>query len=143
MSASLPALSDESTTRLREAFDGSYTTQGRPYIPRLRSDPPSWHWLPRTLSEYREREGKQNREARLRVLWQRLPKERRGLEYDDSQLWTNETDMDSTLLWSTYEDELIRRCSASGTAPITWPDFLDYADKKETGEHSVLVHTLS
>ncbi|KAF8529177.1 mitochondrial carrier [Hysterangium stoloniferum] len=135
MSRHLSASTNRPSTHRREIFEGSYSgAQERPYIPRLRSDPPAWHWLPRTLSEYREREGKENREARLRALWERLPKGRRASERDNCQLWTSETDMDSahaTHLWYMYEDELMRRCSSTGTSTITWPDFLDYADKKE------------
>jgi len=135
MSRPLSASTDKPSTRCREVFEGSYSgAQERPFIPRLRSDPPAWHWLPRTLSEYRDREGKRNREARLRALWEHLPKDRRASEHDDSQLWTNQTGMDSayaTRLWYMYEDELMRRCSSTGTSTITWADFLNYADKKE------------
>lgn len=130
--------SDWSLPHRRDVFEGSFSgAQTRPFVPRLRSDPSPWHPLPRSLAEYREKEGKEKREARLRALWRRLPTRRTTLEHDGAWIHVNQPGMNSERaerLRDMYEDELMRRCTPGGTTSIDWKDFLEYADKKEAGK---------
>ncbi|KAF8579310.1 mitochondrial carrier [Ramaria rubella] len=137
MSASLP---DQGPHYRRDVFEGSLSgAQTRPFIPKLRSDPAPWHPLPRNLAEYREIEGKEMRQARLRALWRRLPTHRKSSEHIAQELLdqSNMNPERAECLRAMYEDELMRRCASGGTASIGWKDFLEYADKKETELWSV------
>lgn len=134
MSASL----DQAARHRRDIFEGSLSgAQSRPFVPRLRSDPSPWHSLPRDLAEYREQEGKERREVRLRALWRRLPTRRTSLEHSIQWTGVDQTGMNperAERLRAMYEDELMNGCASSGTTSIDWKDFLDYADKKEEGK---------
>ena len=69
----------------REVFEASLAgAQTRPFIPRLRSDPPPYQPLPHSLVEFRVQEGRENREHRLKQLWYSLPKKQK-LEHDESE----------------------------------------------------------
>lgn len=131
----MSASSDQPSSHHRDGVEGLFSgSQARPFFPKLRSDPLSWYPLPRSLAEYREKEGKEKREARLRALWKRLPTHRTTFEHDE---WINQTGMDAERakrLRDMYEDELMRRCTAGGTTSIEWKDFLEYADAKEAGK---------
>ncbi len=92
-------------TPKRAVYDGSISgAQDRPYIPHLRSDPPSFHPLPRSLAEFRNQEGREYRKARLERARQ---------------------------MRKMYERELMGRCKSSGH--IEWKEFKMYADDKEAG----------
>ncbi|KAJ7129594.1 mitochondrial carrier domain-containing protein [Mycena epipterygia] len=124
----------------REIFEASDSgAQNRPFIPKLRSDPPPRR-PPRTLSEFREYEGRDNRKRRLKALWQQLPVLHHGstnrppdAAVDDAGL----TPEAAQRLIAMYEKELLRKCGghSSSTSPmggIAWKDFREYAEAKET-----------
>ena len=129
----------------RDIFDASLAgAQDRPWIPRLRSDPPAYHPIPHSLSEFRSQEGRE-RETRLRRLWRSLPKNpkvnhdeledeavaRRYAVQDDHSL----TPESARRLQEMYNDELFDRCRGKGFLHrnIGWEDFERYAEAKETG----------
>ncbi|KAH7920164.1 mitochondrial carrier [Leucogyrophana mollusca] len=124
----------------REIFETSLSgEQDRPYIPRLRSDPPSYHPLPHNLLEFREQEGKVRREQRLRELWNRLPKSHFDVSNSPAfqaippgQALTRDR---AEEMKKVYEDELLGRCGghAANERPnhIRWAEFRRYAEAKE------------
>lgn len=132
----------------REIFDASFTgAQDRPWIPRLRADPPAYHPVPHNLSEFRLQEG-QERERRLRRLWRSLPKNPK-VDHDDAedeavaQQYSVEDDHSLSLesakrLQEMYNDELFNRFRGHGLfhRNISWEDFVRYAEAKETGAWS-------
>lgn len=122
----------------RDIFEDSYSgAQDRPYIPRLRSDPPHKR-SPRSLDELHQQEGREARERRLRILWEKLPRSVNGISGPSTL--SNEgyeiTHENAPKLEKVYEDELLRKCAREGgttTTLVTWQDFLEYADAKELG----------
>lgn len=135
MSAHTPEGTGKSPPSRRAVFDASFSgAQATPLIPPLRSDPPSWQPLPSTLIEARQLEGEQNREARLRALWSRLPTHDKNVEHDEN-LWSNQTSLNderARRLWAMYENELRKSChSKDVSSQVTWQDFVEYADRKE------------
>lgn len=114
----------------------------RPFIPPLRSDLLPYHPLLHTLPEFREQEGKENRERRLYDLWRRLSNTcfqgsetagTLGIPFGESL-----TPEMAENMWKVYEDELLRRCgghiSSQRLTHIPWPEFRDYAEAKEAGQ---------
>jgi solute carrier family 25 (mitochondrial phosphate transporter), member 23/24/25/41 len=130
----------------REIFDASFTgAQERPWIPRLRSDPPAFHPVSHNLSEFRIREGNE-RERRLRRLWRSLPKNPK-VNHDESEdraiadRYSVEDDHSLTpesakRLQEMYNDELFARFLGKGFLhrTISWDDFERYAENKEAGK---------
>ncbi|KIJ70031.1 hypothetical protein HYDPIDRAFT_121357 [Hydnomerulius pinastri MD-312] len=124
----------------REIYEASFSgAQDRPFIPRLRSDPPSYHPIPHSLLEFRQLEGKENRERRLHDLWKRLPNSShhgsetaaaRVIAPDETLTADNAEDMRRI-----YEDELLGRCvghiSSERPTHIRWSEFRKYAETKE------------
>lgn len=127
----------------REIYEACLSgIRDRPFIPRLRSDPLPYHPTPHSLLEFREQEGKENRERRLHDLWRRLPKTHfQGSEAAATlgvslgELLTPEM---AENMRRVYEDELLRRCgghiSSQTPTHIPWPDFRGYAEAKEAGQ---------
>ncbi|KAI0269139.1 mitochondrial carrier [Gloeopeniophorella convolvens] len=118
----------------RTIYEASYSgAQDRPYIPRLRSDAPSYRPLPQSLIEFREQEGREHRKTRLRALWKRLP----TLDDGDaaSDMMTSAEGATSLTLERArqmrrmYERELMGNCKADGH--IGWKEFKTYALDKE------------
>ncbi|CDO71264.1 hypothetical protein BN946_scf184908.g21 [Trametes cinnabarina] len=115
----------------------------RPFIPRLRSDPPPYQPIPHSLREFREQEGAEGRHKRLRQLWERLPKRQGNNDVDDEAIartYPVKTDGDLTAesaqqLREMYDEELLGRCGAPSRGPfsrhVSWPEFEKYADAKE------------
>ncbi|KAI0638147.1 mitochondrial carrier [Trametes polyzona] len=118
----------------------------RPFIPRLRSDPPPYQPIPHSLREFREQEGVEGRQRRLRALWRRLPKRDWGSDpgVDDAdavgRAYPIKSDGDITAesarqLGEMYEDELLGRCGVRTRGPfskrVSWTEFEKYADAKE------------
>ena len=132
----------------REVFEASLAgAQTRPFIPRLRSDPPPYQPLPHSLVEFRVQEGRENREHRLKQLWYSLPKKQK-LEHDESEdekvAKECSVEGDHTLtaesaqrLEEMYQDELVSRCRKDTAGflhrNISWLEFQKYAEAKETG----------
>lgn len=137
----------------RELYEACLTgAQDRPYIPRLRSDPPSYQHIPHSLREFRAQEGPDARDRRLRDLWSRLPQHNAHHEDDESaQLAGAGADgpavlVDGALTAETakgmqamYEAELRSRCGAHTSGflhrGVSWSEFRKYADAKEAGMH--------
>src|SRR5712671_4485403 len=143
----------ESSTKSskRAVYDGSLSgAQDRPYIPHLRSDPPSYRSLPRTLAEFRAQEGHEYRKARLHALWKQLLV---ALDWDDdashadsnlnsgvtsypvvgtSVSGTALTPASARQMRKMYERELMGRCKSSGH--VEWKVFKKYAEEKEAGQ---------
>ncbi|OJA18971.1 hypothetical protein AZE42_00332 [Rhizopogon vesiculosus] len=113
--------------------------QDRPFIPRLRSDPPPFHPLPHSLLEFREQEGKEDRERRLLELWKRLP----NSSYHESEVAGSRichageplTVQKAEEMRKVYEDELLRKCGGhtmnERPSHIRWSEFRRYAEAKE------------
>lgn len=133
----MPESSTKGSGRL--VYDGSISgAQDRPDIPHLRSDPPSYHPLPRSLAEFRAQEGREYRKARLRALWKQL---RAAIDPDaveDAGPYaptypvgssTALTPESARQMRKTYERELMGRCKSSGH--IEWKEFKKYAEDKE------------
>ncbi|KAJ7228593.1 mitochondrial carrier [Mycena pura] len=133
---------DQPQTR-REIFEASDSgsAEERPFIPRLRSDPTPRR-PPRTLAQFREQEGRENRKRRLQALWMQLP-----VLYPaaGSAIQAPDTTADNVelapeaaqRLIAMYETELLRKCGghSSSTSPmsgIEWKEFSKYAEAKET-----------
>ncbi|KAJ7283581.1 mitochondrial carrier [Mycena rebaudengoi] len=124
----------------REIFDGSDSgTEERPFIPRLRSDSLPQR-PPRSLSEFREAEGRDNRKRRLQQLWKQLPTLQRisGRPSPDATADSaGLTPEAAQRLVAMYDAELLRKCGghSSSTSPmrgIGWKQFREYAEAKET-----------
>lgn len=130
----------------REIFEASFNgAQDRPWLPRLRADPPAYRPAPHDLCQFRGLEGKESRERRLRRLWNSLPKNpkikhdededeaiaRKYAVEDDQSL----TEDDAKRLQEMYNDELYNNCLGSGFLhrKIGWKEFERYADAKEAG----------
>jgi solute carrier family 25 (mitochondrial phosphate transporter), member 23/24/25/41 len=119
----------------------------RPLIPHLRSDP-IYHVFPHTLQEFRDSEGRENRERRLQVLWKRLSIP----PHSDSVFNMSPSDAaDSNRLMREkaeslklmYDNELLGRCgNSSALCQIGWRDFKEYAEAKEIGESSQILSAL-
>jgi len=151
--------SSTSPTR-REIFDATVTgVQDHVLVPHLRSDPPSsktYQRLAHSLAEFRQQEGEQ-REARLKEVWQRLTEPRNGKGKEKAalvrpvspttasgvgikdSLFTREK---AEKLQDIYDNELLHKCGngtgstrTRGPKPlIPWRDFYRYAEAKEVGE---------
>lgn len=132
----------------RAIFEASLSgAQTRPFIPRLRSDPPSYQPLPQNLVEFRVQEGQENRQRRLRRLWLSLPKEQRinhDEEEDEATAKTIPIESDRTLtaesarrLQEMYQDELLSRFRRHTAGfvhrNIGLQEFEKYAEAKEAG----------
>lgn len=139
------AASDEESPSGRDVYDGSLSgAQDRPFIPRLSRDPPAYRPLPRSLEDYRQEEGDETREKRLRALWKRIPHSGANAVDPSSTNAIPVTD-DASLtperaktLTKMYMDELTRRCSDTLLGQVTgisWEEFRRYAEAKEVGEH--------
>ena len=117
--------------------------QDRPHIPHLRSDPQtSYHPLPRSLVEFREREGREYRKARLRALWKRLltalDAEDTGFEAAPRLVGgATLTPESAAQMRKMYERELMESCSDS-PGHIGWKKFKQYAEDKEAGQISIV-----
>lgn len=130
----------------RDIFEASFTgAQDRPWLPRLRSDPPAYHPVPHNLSEFRTLEGEEARQRRLRRLWSSLLKKPKN-NHDDSedeavarQYAVNDDDSltaeSAKRLQEMYHDELFNRCRGEGFLHrnIGWKEFEKYAEAKEAG----------
>ncbi|KAH9938193.1 mitochondrial carrier [Fomitopsis serialis] len=123
--------------------------QDHPYIPRLRSDPPPYQFIPHSLQEFRAQEGPDERDKRLRDLWSRLP-QRDGTHHEDEDSAQLGAGVDGTTalsdgalttemakrLQGMYEAELRSQCGAHTSGflhrGVSWSEFRKYADSKET-----------
>ncbi|KAA1466367.1 mitochondrial carrier [Dentipellis sp. KUC8613] len=126
----------------RDVFEATFSgAQDRPYIPRLRSDPPIYHHpITHSLAEFRQSEGRENRKARLRELWHKLPQV--AAQYADvdvpsesalgkGQVLTQEK---AKKMRAIYTQELMGQCTNDGTkvsTDIGWKEFKEYAEAKE------------
>ena len=136
----MPESSTDGSRRL--VYDDSISgAQDRPNIPRLRSDPPSYHPLSRSLAEFRAQEGREYRKARLRALWKQLLAaiDSDAVENAGSNAPTYPVGSSTALtpesarqMRKTYERELMGRCKSSGH--IGWKEFKKYAEDKEAGQ---------
>ncbi|KAI0661025.1 mitochondrial carrier [Cubamyces menziesii] len=131
----------------RQIFEEVYSgARPRPFIPRLRSDPPPYQPIPHSLREFRDQEGAEDRYKRLRELWRRLPKRDGQHDVDDeavARTYPVKSDGDLTAesakqLGEMYDDELLGRCGAPPRGPfskrVSWNEFEKYADAKEAAE---------
>lgn len=141
----------------REIFEGALSgALDRPFIPRLRSDPPTTSFLPlaRSLEAFRHEEGLDNREKRLHAVWKRIPHPRGSHHHTHSHARPDKLDgvpsswipanEDASLtrekaerLTAMYHDELMKECAleeGNTLEPVTWREFKAYADYKEAGE---------
>jgi solute carrier family 25 (mitochondrial phosphate transporter), member 23/24/25/41 len=145
--------STDSTSRPngRDIYEATLSgEQGRPFIPRLRSDHPTYSPVPHSLVEFRNQEGRAVRKQRLHDLWKQLPKAtQQERNPDSSEAIVVKDDKALTLqkaqrLKTMYEDELLGRCGGHVVGPspghIRWKDFKKYAEAKEVG---MLSRTLS
>ncbi|KAJ7498844.1 mitochondrial carrier [Mycena latifolia] len=124
----------------REIFEASDSgAEDRPFIPRLRSDPHPRR-PPRTLSEFREEEGRDSRKRRLKELWKQLPVVHHGSTNRSPDAAVDNAGLTpeaAQRLITMYEKELLRKCGghSSSTSPMSgigWKEFKEYAEAKET-----------
>ena len=131
-------------------------------LPPLRSDPPpskAYRRAAHTLEEFRQQEGEE-REARLKDVWQRLTESRNGKRKEQTTsvgpagpvtsvgIGTIFTREKAERLQDIYDNELMDKCGnghgptrTRGPRPlIPWKDFYRYAEVKEVGELSVVIH---
>lgn len=140
------AKSDDSQERpsAREIFEATVSgAQARPFIPRLRSDPPaylSYHPLPQSLVEFREREGRAERKKLLRQIWKQLPRPEHYVPSAEKASLggrTKLTPMKAEKLKLVYEEELLGSCGVyvegNSGSPVNWKEFKEYAEAKEAG----------
>lgn len=137
----------------RDIFEASFSgAQDRPSIPKLRFDPPSYHPIPHSLLEFREREGKENREQRLHGVWKNLSNS--SYHNPDTVVTrpspslslpppppprreTSASDKVAGITRKIYDDELFGQCCDVGHPPdrrpthIQWAEFRKYAESKE------------
>ncbi|KZP32983.1 mitochondrial carrier [Athelia psychrophila] len=138
------AKSDDSQERpsAREIFEATVSgAQARPFIPRLRSDPPaylSYHPLPQSLVEFREREGRAERKKLLRQIWKQLPRPEHYVPSAEKASLggrTKLTPMKAEKLKLVYEEELLGSCGVyvegNSGSPVNWKEFKEYAEAKE------------
>lgn len=131
----------------RELYESCLTgAHDRPFIPRLRSDPPPFHLIPHNLLEFRKQEGKEERERHLHELWKHLP----NSSYHGSGVAASRTfpagdplaAQRAEEMKKVYDDELLGKCGGHITnerpSHIRWPEFRRYAETKEAGEYFVL-----
>ena len=147
----------------REVFDATVAgVQDHVLLPHLRSDPSAsktYRRVAHTLEEFRRQEGEE-REARLKDIWQRLTETRNGKGKAQTTsvgpvgpatsvgigmkntIFTREK---AERLQDIYDNELEDKCG-KGRSPtrtrgprplIPWKDFCRYAEVKEAGELSV------
>ena len=128
----------------RAVYDACVSgAQDPPQIPHLRSDPaPSYHSLPRSLTEFRELEGREYRKARLRALWKQLPAvlDPKGTRSDALPRFVGGatlTPEGASKMREVYERELMESCGDS-PGHIEWKKFKKYAEDKEAGQSSAL-----
>lgn len=139
----------------RELFDATLSgAQDPPYIPRLRSDLPTYRPVPHSLQEFRDQEGHEARERRLRELWSRLPQRSGSLDADDERFAeTYAVKADGALtpetarkLQEMYDNELRSRCGAHTSGFLhrktSWREFRKYADMKEAELWHMFHHEL-
>ena len=126
----------------RDIYEASLSgAQDRPFIPRLRSDPSPYHPLARSLEDFRQEEGLDERERRLHKLWTRITHLHKHLPpfvspFSSTTASTASSANDATLsperadeLGRIYQDELMRRCAEEDGkpfGPVTWKDFRKY-----------------
>ncbi|KAG9317394.1 mitochondrial carrier [Chiua virens] len=99
----------------RELYEACLSgVRDRPFIPRLRSDTLPYRPIHHSLVEFREQEGKENRERRLHELWRRLPNTNFQGSEAAATLGTSFgeplTPEKAENMRRVYEDELLRRC---------------------------------
>ncbi|KAL4081688.1 mitochondrial carrier domain-containing protein [Scleroderma yunnanense] len=124
----------------RDIFEASFSgAQDRPSIPKLRLDPP-YHPIPHSLVEFREGEGKENRERRFHGIWKSLSN---PSYHDPDTVGTRPPPSRETLTLDKEaetirnEDELFLRCCGDRhtmdkqPTHIRWADFRKYAEAKE------------
>lgn len=141
----------------RDIFEASFSgAQDRPSIPRLRFDPPSYHHIPHSLLEFREREGKEDRERRLYDIWKSLSNSSdhnpdtvvtrpSSLPSPPPRRETSTSDKEAGIARKIYEHELFGQCCDAGhptdrrPTHIQWAEFRKYAESKEAGEMLCLI----
>lgn len=124
----------------RQIFEATLSgAQDRPWIPRLRGDPPAYVPLPHTLAEFRKQEGRAYRKKRLRALWERLPTDpvvKEGKGEEDKPGPSGLTRERAQRLENIYEQELYGTCGGKPGRP-EWKEFVKYAESKEVGALSI------
>lgn len=128
----------------RDVYEATLSgAQDCPYIPRLRSDPPAYQVIPVNLRDFRAQESPEQRERRLKDLWERFPKRNLGLQVDDEEVSRRypiredgSVNAESAKrLEEMYEDELLGQCGGHTLGfmhrNVTWKEFVNYVDAKE------------
>ena len=140
----MPDLKDKKasagTARSDNNRDGPSTPSDRVYIPHKTSDPVASRQL-RSLADFREREGRENRKRRLQELWKSLPavlhepRNRSQVRGEPGELTPEKAEG----LQEIYDRELLNLCatpksSGAQTRHIGWKEFKAFAEKKEVGK---------
>jgi solute carrier family 25 (mitochondrial phosphate transporter), member 23/24/25/41 len=136
----------------REIFEATLSgEQDRPWIPRLRSDPPPYHPVPKTLAAFREEEGRAERKRRLQALWKHLCKQGYHFHREAGSKTiakvtgeqAGHTLEKAEKLRAAYEDELLSHVGGHTTSNVSsqigWNSFKEYAEEKETGALAISV----
>lgn len=138
----------------RDIFEATLSgEQNAPWIPRLRSDPPPYHPIPKTLAAFREEEGRESRKQRLQALWKHICKQGYNFHHQAGSKAVEPISgkkevpaiQQAEKLRATYEDELLSHVGGHTTGSsldrIGWTSFREYAESKEAGAywHSLLL----
>jgi len=97
--------------------------------------------LPKSLLEFREGEGREERKRRLRELWKQLPRPESHVPNTAGAISATDlaslTPEKAETLKLMYETELLRTCgghvSSDGASSVDWKEFRKYAEAKEIG----------
>lgn len=100
---------------------------------------------PRTLSEFRQEEGRDNRKRRLQALWRHIVE--RGYIFDQDPKCQTAGEVETTKaeqLRTVYEKEFVGRVGGHAApagshriVDIEWKDFKKYAEAKEVGAYLI------
>ena len=133
----------------RQTFENTLSgVQPPPLLPPLKGDPVPNPPLPPTLENFRNSEGKQARDARLRALWRALPA-KNTTTTTTTKHTTSKHDASpeaerAQKMRDIYQHELLSRMGRPNgdTKPVDWAEFLKYANEKEAELWRIFHHEL-
>ncbi len=132
----------------RQTFENTLSgAQPPPLLPPLKGDPRPNLPLPPTLENFRNSEGKQAREVRLRALWRALPANttcNNTTKHTTSKHDASPEAERAQKMREIYEHELLSRMGRpkGDTKPVDWAEFLKYANEKEAELWRIFHHEL-
>lgn len=136
----------------RQTFENTLSgAQPPPLLPPLKGDPAQKPPVSPNLENFRNSEGKQAREARLRALWRALPANttygtstRTSTKHATSKNDASPEAERAEKMRKIYEHELLSRMGRpkGDSKPVDWAEFLKYANEKEAELWRIFHHEL-